>query len=62
MGNTIKNWEKQRRREEKQMQQKIQTEVMGYFMSRMLETATSENLLRYYQEDTGMKEPKKCYY
>lgn len=31
MGNTIKNWEKQRRREEKQMQQKIQTEVMGYF-------------------------------
>ena len=30
MGNTIKNWEKQRRREEKQMQQKIQTEVMGY--------------------------------
>ena len=34
MGNTIKNWEKQRRREEKQMQQEIQTEVMGYFMSK----------------------------
>lgn len=56
MGNTIKNWEKQRRREEKQMQQEIQTEVMGYFMSKLVEAAAPEGLSGAIKEmrETGM--------
>lgn len=29
MGNTIKNWEKQKRREEKQMQQELQEHMLN---------------------------------